>query len=280
MVEVTCSESGIVFEAPTRRTKQHPEIAALKSEGNKNQTYREVNDALAAVRKAGGYETIDEFMTLVREHMTGKIQRRNKAQREQALAEEKAREELKARRQRENALLKANGYQWKVEYVEEEEPQMEWRAPGKYFYLVDPDGHQISKEQALAEIERGRDVVRAEITAKREQQRAVEAEAKAQQAAEDAANDKALAVFDAQVAEIRAVAQQVERFDSLDFEVIATSGVHYSGRYGSYRKHDCIKRGQINGVTCYVTITGTGYDDDGYYQYYSENPEAAGLVIK
>lgn len=276
MVQVTCSESGITFEANSKRTKQHPDIATLKAEGNKKGTYRQVNEALSAVRKAGGYKTIDAFMALVRDHMTGSVIRRNEIRWDRAAAEEKARREVKERRQRENDLLKANGYQWKVEYVDRDAHPLEWRDEGKYFYLLDPDGHEIAKSQALAEIERGRDVVRSEITEHEAQKRQQAAEAKAQQQSQDEANRKALAALDAQIVEIKKSAQRVERFEFEGFEKVAESNVTGS-TYHRFLDH--IKRGQINGVTCYVLVTGSGLDDFGHYTYYSDNPAAAGLTV-
>lgn len=274
MVEVVCKESGITFEASSKRTQQHPRIAALKQQGNKDGTYREVNDALMKVKKAGGYTTIDEFMALVEDFMNGKKQERRTA--DARIAEQRAKdraddEARKEERRKQNELLKANGYTWN-KYTRYDETQEE---DGFEWVLKSADGREVSVTQALAEIERGVETVKAEIeTAKQLEQAKQEAERAAKQRQEDA-DTAAYAAFDELVEEVKQASKIVEPFDYKGFLETAKMGKVS----GTYRRHDRIYTGEINGIMCYVTFTRSGYDDDGYPTYYCEDPEKAGVEL-
>jgi hypothetical protein len=156
MVKVTCNESKIEFEAATARTKQHPRIAALKAEGNKRGNYREVNEALEAVRKAGGYATIDEFMAKVNDIFSAnaaKMVETSKRAREAAAKHAEEMQQAKTVRERQNAFLREHGYKWsKVEttgYFGGIGDEQEWS-----WILFAPDGRSVTVQQALDEIAR------------------------------------------------------------------------------------------------------------------------------
>ena len=273
MVKIICKESGIEFEAATKRTQQHPLVAAIKQQGNENGTYREVNNALMAVRKAGGYTTIEQYMGKVRDILNGnaaKRQEESEKRAEWARKEEQQRQEAKLKRQQDNAILKAHGYTWDKEETTGyfggvgDRPEYEW-------VLRDPDGHTISVRQAFDEIERGRDVVRAEIAA--QQAAKVQAEKQAEQ-------DKAesIAAFEKMHNEISATMQRV---DSISFEARRDwPRIASIKNTSASRRYDGIWRGEINGVTCYVVVVRTGYDDDGYHYFYSADPAKANLKVR
>lgn len=155
MVKVTCSESKIEFEAATARTKQHPRIATLKAEGNRRGTYREVNEALTAVRKAGDYTTIDEFMAKINDIFTAnavKSAEASKRAREAAAKHADEMQQAKVTRERQNAFLREHGYKWqKVEttgYFGGVGDEQEWS-----WILFAPDGRRsVTVQQALTEI--------------------------------------------------------------------------------------------------------------------------------
>jgi hypothetical protein len=150
---------------------------------------------------------------------------------------------------------------------------------GSEWKLISADGRFVSVEQALDEIARGVDVVVAEAEAKRQEAQAAaitaaEIEAK-RQADEDATDAAAYAAFDTAVEQVKQKSVQVKAFDFGRFSKIVTMGKVST----TYRRYDCIWRGAINGVVCYVVFTDSGYDYDGNAAYYSESPEAAGLTV-
>lgn len=261
MVTITCQESGLEFEAETRRTKQHPKIAALKAWANKENKYRELNVALLAVRKAGGYETIEQFVSAVEAHMNAAKAKAQELSIIRARDAREAEEAAKARRQQVNEKLAANGYKW-VKAFNQEDDEFEW-------LVSTPDGRLLMDESsALYEIERGGiEVIRAEQAA---QQAAAEQAKRAKQAEVDAATE----ALDAAHTEISNTCTEVEKFDTTGFEI--THRVPHHG----YRAHDTIRRGTINSVTCYLVVTGTMIDFDGYYHYYSADPAASGHTPK
>lgn len=281
MVRVVCKESGIEFEADSKRTQQHPLVAAIKQDGNKNGTYRQVNEALTKVRKEGGYTTIDEYISRVRAIVDGVP-----SAKANALAEQYSRDqEFKARQQKReenNATLSANGYRWN-KYTDWDTDQDAWA-------LIAPDGRTVTVSQALEEIERGIEIVKAERAAKEEtayiEAQRIEAEAariKAEEdtlkAQQDAQNQATYAAFDAEVERLVAGMIQVERFDwhAHPRQTIYKMQKIAGGSY--YRRHDYIDEATVNGVRCIITVTGSGYDDDGYSTCYCADPVAAGLTI-
>ena len=173
--------------------------------------------------------------------------------------------EAKALRDEQNQTLTANGYTWH---------KMGWDGESDDYRLdlVSPDGRIVTRAQALDEITQGREVVLAEITA---EETAAEEAAEAVKLEQETKDAAIFAAFDTELENVRNFAE-VESFDTADAETIAST----SGVSGTYRAHDQIQRKVISDVTCYVTITGTGLDSDGYYRYYSEDPAKAGLTPK
>ena len=159
MVTVICKESGIEFEAETRRTKIHPLVSALKAEGSKAGTYRQVDAALAQVRKAGGYTSIDQFMALVKAHMAGlQAEATAKYNAQAAIERERMAAEAVARAQREEqrALLASKGYTWTKVETDLDNPDAYaagWGEANSYrWQLWSSDNRPVTVAQALAEI--------------------------------------------------------------------------------------------------------------------------------
>lgn len=284
MVTITCQESGIEFEAETRRTKQHPSIRAIKDRANKDGNYREVNEALAAVRKAGGYETIEQFMALVQAHLDAKkVKQAERDAKHKAFMQEqeKIEAERKAARKAQNETLKASGYVWRKETVIADDWALEMRDPGTYWTLHAPDGREVTVEQALDEIKRGSEVVLAEIE---EAKQAAEAKARAEReekARLDLLDTEARQRFDAAVKKIEAMCVRVEIAnygDIQDRSVIRRMALVSTAMN---RRHDQIRQGKIAGYAVYVITEGTGYDDDGYVSHWmrAEDAEAAGVAL-
>jgi len=158
MVTIKCQHSGLEFEAETRRTKQHPRIAAAKQQAHKDGLSREMEAALDSVQRSGEYTTIDEYMEQVTAIMRGEEQsaKKQKNARNRAQAERKAaREEALAKREATNRLLKQHGYTWHVDVVDAQDisDAMDTRNTGKTFFLTSPNGEVVSVEQALSAIE-------------------------------------------------------------------------------------------------------------------------------
>lgn len=257
MVTITCQESGLEFEAETRRTKQHPEIRALKEWADKAGKFRELNAALSAVRKAGGYTTIEQFVSAVEAHMNAAKAKAQELSVIRARDAREAEEAAKATRQRINDKLAAHGYKWiKAGTIAQDEDSLEWM-------VASPDGRVMDLHGALYEIERGIEAVRAEQAAKAAAEQSKQAEAATATEALDAAH-----------IEISHACIEVTMFDTTGFEV--THSVPHHG----YRANDTIRRGMINGITCYLVIVGSSSDFDGYYHYYSADPATSGHTPK
>lgn len=179
-----------------------------------------------------------------------------------ATAEDKRLERIaKARvasRNTKNAFLREHGYKWQKSFtgdIHQEINAWEWE-------LIAPDGITVvTVEQAFDEIERGADVVRAEIAAAK-----VEAEAKAQaeaQAAQVAAEAKAQAYAEAEAEFYTAVTaatanltRTTDRFD--------TSGLTATARHG-WRT---LLVGEIDGQR--VAAVELAMNDGEHYTYWSE----------
>jgi len=273
MVKVTCQHSGIEFEADSKRTKQHPRIAAIKSEANKRGNYREVNAALDAVRKAGGYTTIAEYMAMVDLYLKGKSAERDAAaakRREQEQRDEEERAIARQRREEQNALLKANGYRWSKTEIGTEGGFSYGAGIGEFSHyewiLWSPDNRVVSVAQALDEIERGMEVVKAERAAKAAAERA-EREAAERAAAEREAAYKAV---ENQAKSL----PEVERFSADEREESEEIIRYRAGQWGELR---VITRCKVRDVACYIV---SRYGDMDYSWYYCADPQKAGLVVK
>ena len=161
MAEIECQYTGIKFSASSKRAKNHPVISQILADANRVGRYGLVLDALKKAR-VDGVTDIDEFRSRALDALTGDIARSN-AERD---AERQARREADATRERANAYLRQHGYCWqKVVASWETDPQ---DPEADYeFLLFAPDGRRVvpTVAQALDEIERGADVVLAEIAA-------------------------------------------------------------------------------------------------------------------
>lgn len=278
MVKVICQHSGIEFEASTSRTKQHPLVADLKAEANKRGTYREVNEAMDAVKKAGGYTTAEEYIQMVKAHISNKAQQAKEVAQRRAERFAQAEAEAKAKKQAEDALLKEHGYEMKkvVEQINDD-GQGEYDLVDRW-YLHSPDGRRVSRNEALDEIKRGAEVVKAEREAAQKAQEEKAAAEKAQKEAAQISDAEAYNTFDAKVEELTEGMTQVERFN---FAPHQTEVVYKMPRVSTnHRAHDYIARGEINGTAIIIAVTGSGYDDDGYSTIYCADPEKAGLTRK
>jgi hypothetical protein len=279
MVKVKCQHSGIEFEAATARTKQHPLVAEIKNDSTKKGNYREVNQALANVAKAGGYSTIEEYMSMVKADLKSQDAKADEAaakRREFAKEEEARKEALRQKREEQNAVLKANGYKWTKDEVGTEGAAAYGGGSGEFSHyawtLWSPDNRVVTVEQAMDEIVRGADVVKAEKIAKAAQER-IEHETQEQAKHEEAAKVSAQEqIYKAIEKEVRKLAQ-VEHFSfkRSEFERVAD---FRPGLYGTSYE---ILKGEINGVTCYVVAQ---YGDMDWNDYYCADPEAAGLTVK
>lgn len=161
-MKVTCQYTGIEFEAASARTKNHPEFARLMTEANRRGIYICGNflTAIAEARKNG--EITIEFCRSELERIDKKLKDAEAAffkKRDEALAAKKA--ALAAQ----NAHLRTHGYKW-VHFTEDEDDGVCSVCSGRW-HLRAPSGDLIPVAQALDEIERGADVVRAEIAAAR-----------------------------------------------------------------------------------------------------------------
>lgn len=164
-----------------------------------------------------------------------------------------------ASRNTKNAFLREHGYKWQKSFtgdIHQEINSWEWE-------LIAPDGITVvTVEQAFDEIERGADVVRAEIAAAKAEAEAKEqAEAQAAQVAAEAktaADTKAEAEFQTAVTNATAnLTRTSDRFDTLGLTPIARHGFR------------TLLGGKIDGQR--VAVVETSMYDGEYYAYWSEN---------
>ena len=110
MTTVTCQYSGLEFEAKSSRAKNHPRLADLLSQAHRADRYGEMVEALQAVRKVGGYTTIEEYLALLSQHQATAAARRGELAEKRRAAEAESKRnfaELQQRRRERNAALKA-----------------------------------------------------------------------------------------------------------------------------------------------------------------------------
>lgn len=278
MVMVKCQHSGIEFEAKSKQTKQHPIIAKMKVDSNKAGNYREVLNALDAVQKAGGYTTVAEYVQLVEDYMAGKEKRAAEHVQRRIEAEEKG----KVKEAEFKAWLPANGYTTRTvtyDRVEEDPYADPQNVEGLYrtvthtdTFLVAPDGKDIDRFNARFIFE-GK--LTLEIVRQREDEKAAkDAGYEAEQEARETAHEESLQEFKTVLAQIQRTAKQVKRFEfPKESELVAR--VKMGKSY--YRHQDRIRKAQVNSVDVWEIVSGSGYDDDGYYSYYCADVEKAGL---
>lgn len=220
MVTITCQYTGVVFEADSRRQKNHPKVSRLlNSCANDRSNPSAYNLAQAALRraKADGMTNIDAIIAFAESYVQEGGDLRRQAENERRAAQaaadkafEEKRQRIKEERRQRNEFLKGHGYRWSKEFAdfdeyEEGEPS-EW-------VLRAPDGRQVDVAQALDEIERGAEVVLAEI-AEREAAAEVQRQARALADQEDKARRTAA------IAAVRALGAQSEPFNREQLPVI------------------------------------------------------------
>lgn len=274
MTTVTCQYSGLEFEAKSSRAKNHPRLADLLSQAHRADRYGEMVEALQAVRKVGGYTTIEEYLALLSQHQATAAARRGELAEKRRAAEAESKRnfaELQQRRRERNAALKAAGFRWEGDWGEENFDEYEEPSgrPPTHWYLIAPDGKQIAEEKAVAIVagETTLEVVRAaEGEAKREAARqAAEAEA------EEAAERQREADARRQVETI-----EVEQFDLNGFERVYER--MYNPRVSS--SNIVVYAGTVNGIPAGAVHIhrsyGNDFDEDDHC--YCADPEAAGLT--
>jgi len=276
MVKVICSESGIEFEAKTSRTKQHPDVADMKNRAYKNGNYSEVTGAMAQVRKSGGYETVEQYIQMVREAIASK----NEAIKNREI---RANEE-KARREEEKKQFAA----WKVTngYTEvTTSEQVAYDNPNatdfidEYLYRTEytttitaPDGQTISSMDCWS-IFQGKTTL-VDLRAS-QQAKIVEAEVKQQaDIRKEKEHEASITQFATVYARIKATATKVKDFHfPRDAEII----IKVTRGKSDFRSRDEIQKTQINGIDTWRVVRGTGYDDDGIWEYWCTDPIKAEL---
>lgn len=184
----------------------------------------------------------------------------------------------KLSRHQQNDILRSHGYKWTKDYSDDpDDREFVW-------VLMAADGRVVSVARAIDEIRRGVEVVAAEYAAKQaaaEQQAAAEAEAAYEKAtAHQAQNDAAYAAFDAEAKRLTDGMVQVQRFpywnEAENVQTVYKMQPLAAGTIS--RRYDYIQSMTVKGVSVIVTITGSGYDDDGYSSIYCADPAAAGLT--
>jgi len=164
MVEIICSESGVKFEAETRRTKIHPEISQRKRAADKDGSYRELFKAFSFARKANeSYETAEDFLAVVDQYLADqRAERDAKAQvaRERAARAEAAEKAREQKAREEDELIKANGYTWETmpaeqQFYGDEDEDGNYADYRMITVLVAPDGSIVERKDALAQIAEG-----------------------------------------------------------------------------------------------------------------------------
>ena len=261
MTTITCQYSGLEFEAKSSRAKNHPALADLLSRAHRDGNYSQMVETLQAVRKAGGYTTIEEFVALV----NARLQKREEKFRAAEAVSKQRRDEAEQQRREQNALLKERGYTWfknhhyDFDHYEEEDGTFVWE-------LYSADGRLVTVAQALDEIDRGVEVVAAEQQARLEAERQAQAEAEAEKEAERQREAAARAAVET---------VEVMPFDHTNFERIY-SHMH-NPRVSS--SATTIYAGTVNGIPAGVVNVYSSYgnDYDDLCFYYCADPEAAGL---
>lgn len=197
MVTVTCEISKLNFEAKTTRSKYHPRVSEIKDRAYRDGNYALVMEVMKKVADAGDYSTIEEYIDRVNEMLTAEVAKKNERINRHREAEAQAEKEYRERRrQREaqNALLRANGFNWHGDwgtdsFDEYEEPS---GRPPTHWYLLAPDNKEVTVAEALSIIngETTLEALRAAEQAAEEERQRREAEAN-QQAADEKATAKA-----------------------------------------------------------------------------------------
>lgn len=149
MVQVTCEKTGVVFEAATRRTKNHPTIMGWLNEAASAGWYKQ---ALATIQQGReqGWTTIEQFVDALR---VTEVQAKAANDAAYVAEQERKRAVQDARRDRftTNSFLRERGYKWKKFENDEEDvdllglPEYEWT-------LYSPDHRVVSAQEAMLEL--------------------------------------------------------------------------------------------------------------------------------
>lgn len=155
MVLVKCEKTGIEFEAPTRRTRNHPTVMSWLSKANEEGWYRQANEAIYGTysmdyQDKQHFDTIEQFITYFEELRTKAMQENAVAAKERSESERAAKE---AKRQRHitNDLLRGRGYHWQ-KFENDEEDQDFFGAPEHEWTLYSPDNRAVSVQEAMQEL--------------------------------------------------------------------------------------------------------------------------------
>lgn len=153
MVTVICEKTGLTFEAPTKRTKNHPSIMAIVNEANRDGWYAQALASLKAGREAG-FTTLEEFIDLLNETREAAREQRN-MRIDAYMDRKRANAEVKRQRYITNNILRSYGYIWlDLGYPEDEEVDNSYTGslPRHDFQLKSPDGRLVSVKQAMIEL--------------------------------------------------------------------------------------------------------------------------------
>ena len=156
---IECQYTGVKFTAASKRAKNHPQIADLLADSNRINLYSVVIDSLKSTREAGETD-INVFRANAKTAMREAIAKRD-AENAKRRETQNAIDANKRARDERNAHLRQHGYRW---HKRDDEDEV-WPADLPDWVLLAPDGKVVSERQALDEIERGVEVVRAEIAA-------------------------------------------------------------------------------------------------------------------
>lgn len=169
-MKATCQYTGIEFDAKSARTKNHPEFAKLMTEAHREGVYERFMTAVKnGKEKKTAPMTIERCRTGLDRIIADEKAKKQRAadfQRETAAKFAAAR----AARDEQNAHLRAHGYTWHRATQDDVDDGM---ATDTEWHLLSDDAREVTVDQALDEIKRGREVVLAEIAER-------EAEAKRQ----------------------------------------------------------------------------------------------------
>lgn len=212
---VTCQYTGIQFEAKSARTKNHPEFSKLMTEAHRLGIY---DRYMRSVEKAKSSATPDNPMTIDRAKAgLEKIHKNHLSeqdeQRKKDIEFKNTIAAAKAKREAQNAHLRAHGYTW---HKASQDDVDDGFANDADWHLLSNDGREVSVKQALDEIERGREVVLAEIAQAEAQ---AEAAAKAKRSANELRTSLATLIED--------VGEKPEGDHDLDGEVLCDTGTIY-----------------------------------------------------
>ncbi len=274
VVTIKCQHSGIEFEAQSKRTKQHPRVAKLKTDAHRDGNYRQMCDALDKIQKDGGYATIEEYVQLVKDRIVS-----IKAKRDARILEQRKAD--KQRKQSEKVLsawLKENGYEYREVFnprgLRGSDAFEVIDDPSFYDHLLyAPDDEEIGRydAQRIMNGELSIEQFRTEEFTKAHEAALIEKAEREEKESKEKAWQDATDAFDAQVKEI----EQANTCVSVDWQDYPESAEVIS-KHGCSR--DTIKVAEINGVKVYCINTGAGSDSfSGYSSYYCGDPAVAGF---